>query len=541
MRRVRPPATVGYVLGACALLASVVLAWAAPSAPASALARAARASAHARAHAAARAMAARPPAVLISPDMRHAGGATPVPPTTAYCELHYKIACYLPGQVEQAYHLPALYRTGITGRGETIVIVDSYGSPTVRRDLAVFDGAAHLPAPPSLTIIQPAGKVAPYRPNSNRTGWAGETDLDVEYAHAIAPGARILLVETPTAENEGRTGFPQIVKAEEYVISHHLGGVISQSFSATEQSFAGPRSLLSLRGAYIDASRHGVTVLAASGDSGAADVRYNGSTYFLHRVTSWPDSDPLVTGVGATALHLDAQGNAVSPPSAWNDTYSVPTNKYIAGNRGPNPLASGGGKSIIFTRPAYQDGVRDVVGTRRGVPDISMSGACNGAVDMYQSFRGQKAGWYPTCGTSEATPEFAGIVALADQAAHRTLGLINPELYRMAALGAAGIVDVRTGNNTVSFRQGKPRHLYTVHGFAAGRGYDLVTGVGTVNAPAFVRELAWLGSHPRASADQDRAALARLDAAPAPRIAAAPFAALVAQPTSGPRLVAPVA
>ena len=278
-------------------------------------------------------------------------------------------------------------------------------------------------------------------------------------------------------------------------------------------------------------------------------MRYNGSTYYLHPVTSWPDSDPLVTGVGATALHLDALGNPVSPPSAWNDTYNVPTNEYIAGNHGPNPLASGGGKSIIFTRPPYQDGVRDVVGTRRGVPDISMSGACNGAVDMYQSFRGQKAGWYPTCGTSEATPEFAGIVALADQAAHHTLGLINPELYRMAALGARGIVDVRSGNNTVSFRQGKPRRLYTVHGFAARRGYDLVTGVGTVDAPAFVRELAWLAGHPHASADQDRAALARLGAtaapqivaAAAPRFVAAAFTALVAEPASGPRLAAPPA
>ncbi len=82
-------------------------------------------------------------------------------------------------------------------------------------------------------------------------GWAGETELDVEYAHTIAPGANILLVETPTSENEGTTGFPQIVKAEKYVVSHHLGGVISQSFSATEQSFATPSRLLNLRGAYI--------------------------------------------------------------------------------------------------------------------------------------------------------------------------------------------------------------------------------------------------------------------------------------------------
>ena len=410
------------------------------------------------------------------------------PPTTAFCEQYYHIACYLPAQIQQAYNLPRLYRQGITGRGQTIIIVDSFGSPTVRRDLSRFDRAAGLPAPPSLKIIQPAGKVPPYQPNADREGWAGETDLDVEYAHAIAPGASILLVETPTSEDEGTTGFPQIVAAEKYVISHHLGGVISQSFSATEQTFRSPRSLLRLRGAYLDAARQGVTVLTASGDSGAADVRYNEVTYYLHPVTSWPDSDPLVTGVGGTQLHLNAMGDNVAPPTVWNDTYSARTNQFAVGDFGPNPLAGGGGRSVVFPRPRFQNGVRDVVGDHRGVPDISMSGACNGAVDSYQSFGGQPAGWYPTCGTSEATPEFAGIVALADQVAGHPLGVINGYLYRLAARHAPGIVDVVSGNNTVSFRQGG--RLDTVTGYPARPGYDLASGVGTVNAPAFVRELA---------------------------------------------------
>ena len=429
------------------------------------------------------------PAVLITPDVQHAAaGGLSAPPTTRYCERHYRIACYLPGQIQRAYGLPALYRSGITGRGQTITIVDSYGSPTVRRDLRVFDRTARLPAPPSLRIIQPAGAVAPYRPNANRVGWAGETDLDVEYAHTIAPQARILLVETPTAENEGRTGFPAIVRAEKYVISHHLGGVISQSFSATEQTFATPQRLLSLRGAYQLAARRGVTVLTASGDSGAADVRYNGASYYLHAVTSWPDSDPLVTGVGGTALHLGAAGRPLRPATVWNDTYNVPTNKFIFGDRGPNPLAGGGGRSVIFARPGYQDGVSAVTGSQRGVPDISMSAACNGAADMYQSFAGQKAGWYPTCGTSEATPEFAGIVALAGQQAGHWLGLINPALYQLSARRAPGLADVVSGSNTVSFRQGGA--LHTVRGFRAQPGYDLASGVGTVGGPAFVRELA---------------------------------------------------
>ncbi len=197
---------------------------------------------------------------------------------------------------------------GITGKGATIVIVNSYGSPTVRHDLGVFDKHFGLPNPPSLKVIQPAGPVAKYRPTSNREGWAGETELDVEWSHAMAPDANILLVETPTSENEGTTGFPAIVKAETYVVNHHLGGVISQSFSATEQTFPSKKSLLHLRGAYQDAAKKGVTVLAASGDSGAADVKFNASTYYLHPVTSWPDSDPLVTGVGGTQLRDIGQG-----------------------------------------------------------------------------------------------------------------------------------------------------------------------------------------------------------------------------------------
>ncbi|HTS98825.1 MAG TPA: S53 family peptidase [Streptosporangiaceae bacterium] len=433
--------------------------------------------------------------VTISPDAVHVlDGALPAPPTTAFCERNYHIACYRPGQIQRAFNLPPLYRQGITGHGQTIIIVDSFGSPTVQRDLRAFDQAARLPAPPSLKVIQPAGKVPAYKPDANREGWAGETDLDVEYAHTIAPGASILLVETPTSENEGTTGFPQIVSAEKYVIDHHLGGVISQSFSATEQTFGSRQSLLNLRGAYIDAASKGVTVLAASGDSGAADVKFNEVTYYLHRVTSWPDSDPLVTGVGGIRLHLSAAGDNVAAPTVWNDTFNVPANEYVVGNAGPNPLAGGGGRSVVFGRPSFQNGVRAIVGASRGVPDVSMSGACDGAVDEYQSFGGQAAGWYPTCGTSEATPEFAGIVALADQVAGHPLGVINGYLYRLSAQRAPGIVDVVSGTNTVSFRRGG--RLHTVRGFAARPGYDLASGVGTVNALRFVRELAQAAGRP---------------------------------------------
>ncbi len=295
--------------------------------------------------------------VVIHPGVRHAGHADSVPPTTAYCEKTYKVACYEAGQIQQAYNLAPLFSRGVNGQGTTIVIVDSFGSPTIRHDLGVFDKTFGVPAPPSLSVIQPAGKVPAYNPNnSDMVGWAGETTLDVEYAHTMAPGAKILLVETPVSETEGVTGFPQIVTAEKYVIDHHLGGVISQSFSATEKTFPSKTALLALRGAYQDADRNGVTVLAASGDSGAADVGLDQSTYYTYPVTSWPDSDPLVTGVGGTQLHLNASGARTAPDNVWNDTYSQATNEFIFGDAGrtrcPAAAASRSSSTGRPTRPS---------------------------------------------------------------------------------------------------------------------------------------------------------------------------------------------
>jgi subtilase family serine protease len=430
-----------------------------------------------------------PSAVVIRPEAIHVGEASAVPPSSAECEKELQIACYDPAQLQLAYNLAPLFNKGINGAGQTIVIVDSYGSPTIGHDLSVFDATFNLPAPPSFSVIQPAGKVPPYTPSENREGWAGEATLDVEYAHVMAPGASILLVETPTSENEGTSGFPQIVKAEEYVIDNHLGGVISQSFSATEETFPTAQSLLALRSAYIDAAAPGndVTVLAASGDSGATDVESNMTTYYDFPVTSWPDSDPLVTGIGGTRLHLNAMGYRTSQDTVWNDSGDAASAEFAGTSNSGALLASGGGKSIIFSRPSYQDGVADVVGVHRGVPDISMSAACDGAVDAYQSFAGQSAGWYPTCGTSEATPLFAGVVALADQLADHPLGLINPALYFLSASQAPGIVGVTEGTNTVSFTQ--DHKAETVKGYSASPGYNLATGVGTVNVAKFVPEL----------------------------------------------------
>ncbi len=420
------------------------------------------------------------------------------PATTAECEKAHGITCFSPDQLRTAYHLPALYAKGITGKGVTIMIVDSFGSPTIKADLATFDRQFGYPAPPKFTVIAPAGQIPRFDPNnSDMTGWAGETTLDVEYAHALAPGANILLVETPVSETEGVTGFPQIVRAEEYALAHYKVGVISQSFSATEETFKNYAQLNPLRAAYQDAARRQVTVLAASGDAGATDYQSDEANYYSRRVTSWPDSDPLVTAVGGTQLRPHGAGYT---SVAWNDTYDLAWTMYAAGSTDPSPAASGGGTSAFFARPSYQNGVEAVTGAHRGVPDLAMSAACAGSVNVYSSYQPGQAGWSLTCGTSEATPEFAAIVALADQVAGHPLGLINPALYRLAARHAPGIVDVTSGNNTVTFDrpangQGPGKQVtaekpVTVTGYPARKGYDLVTGVGTVNAERLVPELA---------------------------------------------------
>lgn len=417
--------------------------------------------------------------VVAAPQLQVVAGAHfTAPPTTAQCVAQIGLACYSPNQMEAAYNMGALYHHGLTGKGKTIVLVDSYGSPTIRADLATFDKAFHLPAPPHFTIIQPAGKVPPFNSaNSTMVGWAEETSLDVEYSHTMAPGANLLLVETPVAETEGVVGLPQIVTAENYVINHKLGDVISQSFAATEGTFPNRASLMNLRSAYINAKAHDVTVLGSTGDAGSTDYSNQaGTLLYTHRAIAWPASDPLVTAVGGTQLHLSSTGAHLLPDNVWNDT-----------NLLGSPAAGSGGVSEYFSRPAYQNSVAKVVGKHRGVPDVAMSAAVDGGALVYLGFI-KPAGYYIFGGTSEASPLFAGVVAVADQAAGHDLGFLNPTLYALASHGAKGIVGVTTGNNTVTFSQsGK---TYTVPGYLAAAPYSLAAGLGTVNGTNLVRELA---------------------------------------------------
>ncbi len=447
------------------------------------------------------------------------------PPTTAECEADYDVACYQPSQLESAYNLAPLFARGIEGQGETIVIVDAFGSPSIVSDLDTFDAETGLPNPPSFQVITPEGPIttnpsdcaSEYSPTgpdlcSDYYGWTDETSLDVEWSHAMAPEANILLVETPMTETEGIYGFPQIVAAENYVIDHHLGDVITQSFGATEQTFTSPSQIYSLRSAYENAARNGVTVLASSGDEGSTDYYCDPSSgcadpndadcCYSTQAIDWPSSDPLVTAVGGTQLHLNDQGYRTAPDSVWHDlssTVGIPGPVYTWGS-------SGGGHSTVFSRPSFQNGVAGVVGGSRGTPDIAMSAAVNGAVVYYDTTDPSVAGWSIVGGTSEASPLFSGIVALADQVAGHSLGYLNPALYALAQSGQPdGIVPISQGDNTYTFcppddyltsgpyaglECASQSDLVTVSGFSADGSYNDATGWGTVDAAVFVPALA---------------------------------------------------
>jgi subtilase family serine protease len=415
--------------------------------------------------------------VTVVPAIGHPifGKALTAPIPTTQCQAQLGFECFSPVQYRVAYNLNSLYSSGITGAGRTIVIVDSFGSPTIANDVHVFDQQWGFPDP-DLQVMK-FGNVPAFDPtDSTMVGWAEETTLDVEYAHSIAPGAKIVLAETPVAETEGTTGLPEMMNAERSLINRGIGDVITQSFGATENTFPGFAngnfsSLLNLRYAFKDALAHHVTVLASSGDDGATDAESDGTTLYPFRVNSWPSSDPLVTSIGGTQLNLDNTGNRLSPDVVWNDG---------AGS-------GGGGVSGVFARPAFQSLVAKQVGKQRGTPDISMSSSTSGAAWIYTSFGGVSVGWHLIGGTSEASPIFSGIVALADQVARHRLGLLNPGLYLLGALskhsGSTGIVDVTSGNNSFA----------GVTGFDAGTGYDLASGWGTIDAAKFVPALARFG------------------------------------------------
>jgi len=369
------------------------------------------------------------------------------------------LPCYGPAQIRNAYDIPSR----LTGAGQTIVIIDAFGDPTVSSDLALFDSTFGL-RNPKLNVIYPAGQPAFDPTNADEVGWAGEISLDVQWSHAIAPDATIDLVIAKSDQDA------DLLTAQQYAVGHNLGSVMSQSFGEAETCME-PSVFTAQHQAFQVAYHEHMTVFASAGDDGAAQPSCDGSSYI--KSVGTPASDPLVTGVGGTHLNANFTTGAYESESVWNDSG---TSEDIG--------AGGGGFSTIYPRPAFQNSAH--TGSKfRGVPDVTYNADIFGGVlAVCSECNGGTPAFFIFAGTSSGSPQWSGIAALADQQAGHRLGDLNPSLYRIAAspLARAAFHDVTTGNNTWD--------VSGITGYAAHRGWDPASGVGSPNAAILIGLLA---------------------------------------------------
>ncbi len=416
------------------------------------------------------------PLIAVAPDEPQVPGGTPACTTPTPVVTSKFIHCYRPTDIRAAYGVDTLHAAGITGKGQTIVIIDSFGSPTIQADLHTFDEAYGLPDP-KLTVLSPLGTV-PFDPNnSDMVGWAFETTLDVEWSHAIAPGANIVLMTSPVDETEGVQGLPQFLFLEKYALDHHLGKIISQSWAATENTLftpAGEQVFNQFESFYKRAAQENVTVFASAGDFGSSNFELDLTTFYPFPTVNFPASSPWVTAVGGTSLFADTNGTYDSE-TVWDE---------VAQSAG----AGGGGISQFFSEPSYQrDNLpksdQTLLNGHRGIPDISYNADPLTAILVYISIPVPSIppGFYMIGGTSEGSPQWAGIIADANQLAGRPLGFLNQALYELgnSSDAAESFHDITVGNNGYN----------NVPGYNATPGWDPASGWGTPKTANLVTEL----------------------------------------------------
>lgn len=333
---------------------------------------------------------------------------------------------YLPSDISRAYNFTFPLSHNITGKGTTIALVDAYGDPLIRYDMSAFDNLTGLP-PTNLSIVYP-GNVHPLQYNRS---WAIETATDVEWAHALAPGARIILVIADSA-NYSSLGY-----AVSYVVSHHLANIVSLSWGIAENQLSA-QSVNVFSKVYKYAADSGISILAATGDNGAYDQQNQLTVNF-------PSSSPYVLAIGGTSLY---PVNNNFEQSAWGGTYDG------------SSYGSGGGYSSYFPAPWWQ--VAPGFGSAfRGTPDVSMNANKNTGMLVIYNATPYKIG-----GTSIASPIWADVISLIDQVSHRSIGFVNPLLYQVAnsPLYSSSYEDITSGNNGF---------------YNATAGWDPATGLGT--------------------------------------------------------------
>ncbi len=355
------------------------------------------------------------------------------------------VSGYTPAQIAAAYGFNTVSFSGVsgTGAGQTIAIIDAYNDPNIASDLHVFDQQFGL-SDPALTVVnQNGGSASTLATNA---GWAGEISLDVEWAHAIAPDANILLVEANSAT------LGNLLSAVNYARSVSSVSVISMSWGSSE--FFGETSYDS---DFTTPSGHqGITFVASSGDDGSA---YG---------PEWPASSPDVLSVGGTTLDLSSVGSVASE-TGWSD--------------------SGGGVSSVEPEPSYQSGVQSTGG--KTSPDVSYNANPSTGYAVYDSISYEGyVGWQEVGGTSAGAPQWAALVAVADQgrvlAGKGTLdGASNtlPTLYSLySAPGSAGYASYASEFDDITSGA-------TSRSISAAAGYDEASGLGSPHGGAVVNSL----------------------------------------------------
>jgi subtilase family serine protease len=347
---------------------------------------------------------------------------------------------YQPSDLQTAYNLTPLYQHGLDGTGMTIAIVDAYGSTTIAADVAVFSAAMGLP-PANLTVIGTPTE-SNFSTDAN-AGWATETTLDVEWVHAVAPGANIILVVAPT--NSFSDLFTGIITA-----ASQPGVVaISNSWSGFDTGYvgvAGAAEFYNAADGILQAiGAAGISVDFSTGDFGDNANQLGG----FYTTTGWPASSPFATGVGGVSVALDSQKH-IAWQTSWGSELTEIADKASLGSPPIDTLpgvfnegfdAGGtGGMSDTYPKPFWQQGVP---GHRRGTPDISWVADPFTGVEIIFSTdnTGQNFGIEVVGGTSVACPMFSALWGIATQRAHHLLGQAAPRLYRLSP-GSGAITDV---------------------------------------------------------------------------------------------------
>lgn len=331
---------------------------------------------------------------------------------------------YSVAQLVQHYGIDTAHSLGLTGRNQTIVIVDAYGSSTLAADVNTFSATMSLPAMSanSLQVVYPNGA-----PTTTDADWATETTLDVEFAHAFAPDAKIVVVVAPTDDDA------DLAPAVAYAASHHLGNVISNSYGEAEVE-SDPATALLYDQVFRSAAARGIAVNVATGDDGDWGLGTPVGAASIPADSAWS------TGIGGTSINVPSDNGPVE--SVWGLDV---TQLGLIRTPSPTPTingtvqGSGGGESSFIPKPFFQWALP---GKGRELPDISaLADPQTGAIFVQSDSTGAPA-WSVIGGTSLATPIFSAIWALADQAAGSSLGQAAPVLGILPSFAIRDIVPI---------------------------------------------------------------------------------------------------